>query len=85
MNKKDKDAWDVPEGQKVVQPLEISINAREVENQFTNILAQGAEAQLVLPKGIWFRPWFRIHPATYPALSPSQSMVQRCATTFRET
>lgn len=70
MKKKDKDALDVPEGQKVVQPLEISIKAREVENQFTNILAQGAEAELVLPKGVLVPALVPDFPGDVPGVEP---------------
>ena len=40
--KKDKGPVDVPKDQDVVQPLEISIKPKEIENTFNNVLAQAA-------------------------------------------
>jgi Dyp-type peroxidase family len=70
MKKQDKNPVDVPKDPNVVQPLEISIKPKEIENTFNNVLAQAAEFDFVVPKGVLVPALIPDSPGDPPGVEP---------------
>jgi Dyp-type peroxidase family len=70
MKKKDKGPIDLPKDQDVVKPLEISIKPKEIENTFNNVLAQAADFDFVIPKGVLVPALVPDSPGEVPGVEP---------------